>query len=315
MSINNNSAKCERFESAENESAQATHAGLLIVNADDWGRDTENTDRTLDCILCGTVSSVSAMVFMEDSERAAGIARDRGIDAGLHLNLTTPFSGPGISPLLLDHHQRVARFLQRHRLAQVLFHPGLTNSFEYVVSAQLDEFRRIYGEGPNRVDGHHHMHQCANVILRNLIPHGIVVRRNFTFQRGEKGFFNRGYRHFVDAMLKRRHPMTDFFFALPPLEPRDRLRKIFSLAQQFVVEVETHPIDPQEYRFLTKGEIFPFAGSVPVARRYVPLPNGQRSRPATKRSNLGRYLECALPYALVFSSTIYEGLVQLSNYR
>ncbi len=313
MSINNNSAKFERFGSAEKDSALATQAGVLIVNADDWGRDTENTDRTLDCVLCGTVSSVSAMVFMEDSKRAAGIARERGIDAGLHLNFTSPFSGPRTSPLLLDHHQRVARFLQRHRLAQVFFHPGLTNSFEYVVSAQLDEFRRIYGEGPNRVDGHHHMHQCANVILRRLIPQGIVVRRNFTFQRGEKGFFNRGYRRFVDRMLKRRHHLTDFFFALPPLEPPERLQKIFALAQEFIVEVETHPVDPQEYLFLTKGEIFRFAGSVPVARRYVPLPSGQRPRPVTKRSNLGSYLECALPYAIAFTSTIYESLAQLSN--
>ncbi len=314
MSINNDSAKSEEFRGPKEESALATQAGLLIVNADDWGRDTENTDRTFDCVLCGAVSSVSAMVFMADSERAAGIARERGIDAGLHLNFTSPFSGPGASPVLLNHQHRLARFLQRHRLAQVLFHPGLTNSFEYVVSSQLDEFRRIYGEGPNRVDGHHHMHQCANVILRKLIPSGIVVRRNFTFQRGEKGLFNRGYRQFVDSMLKRRHHLTDFFFALPPLEPPDRLRKIFSLAQQFVVEVETHPVDQQEYRFLTKGEIFLFAGSVPVARRYVPLPSGERPRPATKRSNLGSYLECALPYALVFGSTICESLAHLSNY-
>ena len=35
---------------------------------------------------------VSAMVFMEDSERAASIARADAIDAGLHLNFTTAFS-------------------------------------------------------------------------------------------------------------------------------------------------------------------------------------------------------------------------------
>jgi predicted glycoside hydrolase/deacetylase ChbG (UPF0249 family) len=271
MSINNISAKSDKFRSPDEELAQATYAGLLIVNADDWGRDAENTDRTLDCILCGAVSSVSAMVFMEDSERAAGIARARRIDAGLHLNFTTPFSNPGAPPTLLKHQHRITRYLRQHRFAQVMYHPGLANSFEYVVSAQLEEFRRIYGEEPNRVDGHHHMHQCANVILRKLIPSGVAVRRNFSFQRGEKGFFNRGYRRIVDNMLKRRHSLTDFFFALPPLQPPDRLRKIFSLARQYVVEVETHPLDPQEYQFLTKGEIFALAGGVPVSRRYVPL--------------------------------------------
>ena len=39
----------------------------VIVNADDWGRDVATSDRTLDCMLHGAISSVSAMVFMEDS--------------------------------------------------------------------------------------------------------------------------------------------------------------------------------------------------------------------------------------------------------
>jgi hypothetical protein len=40
--------------------------GLLIINADDWGRDAHTTDNILDCALRGTISSVSAMLFMED---------------------------------------------------------------------------------------------------------------------------------------------------------------------------------------------------------------------------------------------------------
>jgi len=67
-------------------------AGLLIINADDWGRDIDTTNRILECVLCGSVSSTSGMVFMEDSERAASVARERGVDVGLHLNVTTPFS-------------------------------------------------------------------------------------------------------------------------------------------------------------------------------------------------------------------------------
>ncbi len=50
--------------------------GVLIVNADDWGRDRETTDHTLECVVGGAVSSVSAMVFMEDSTRA--VLRLRG---------------------------------------------------------------------------------------------------------------------------------------------------------------------------------------------------------------------------------------------
>ncbi len=229
--------------------------GLLIINADDWGRDRNTSERILDCIRCGTVSSVSAMVFMEDSERAAVTARAHGVDVGLHLNFTTPFSAASTAKRLREHQQRLSHYLRRHRFAQVIFHPGLDRSFEYVVAAQLEEFRRLYGALPDSIDGHHHMHLCANVLLRNLLPFGTVVRRNFSFQAGEKGFCNRLYRRAVDGILRHRHRLTDFFFVLPPLEPADRMERIFSLARQFVVEVETHPVNPEEYRLLTGPEI------------------------------------------------------------
>ena len=51
----------------------ASRAGL-VINADDWGRDRETTERIRECAARGTVSSVSAMVFMEDSERGAAVA-------------------------------------------------------------------------------------------------------------------------------------------------------------------------------------------------------------------------------------------------
>jgi len=243
-------------------------AGLLIINADDWGGDHETTERTLECILRGAVSSVSAMVFMGDSERAAAIAKENAIHAGLHLNFTTPFSAPDCPTRLAEHQQRLARYLLRHRLTQVVFYPMLTRSFEYVVSAQLDEFCRLYGAPPQRLDGHHHMHLCANVLLGRLLPPGTVVRRNFSFESGEKGFVNRLYRQVVDRMLARRHRLTDFFFSLAPLEPPGRLKRIFRLARQCVVEVETHPFNLEEYRFLAGGEIFRWSGDCPIAPRF-----------------------------------------------
>jgi chitin disaccharide deacetylase len=235
---------------------EALNAGRLIINADDWGRDRETTDRTLECRERGSISSVSAMVLMKDSERAATLARERGIDAGLHLNFTTPFSAPHCPAALAEHQQGIARCLLRHRFAQALFHPTLVRSFEYVVSAQEDEFQRLYGVAPQRYDGHHHMHLCANVLIQCLLPRGTAVRRNFAFEAGEKSFSNRLYRGLLDRVLERRHRLTEFFFSLKPLEPRSRLQRILSLGRRFVVELETHPSDSEEYRFLTRGEIF-----------------------------------------------------------
>jgi hypothetical protein len=237
-------------------------SGALIINADDWGRSRETTDRTLECWERGSISSVSAMVFMEDSVRAAPLALERGIDAGLHLNFTTPFSGASYPAMLREHQHGIARRLLRHRLAQVMFYPELIRSFEYVVSAQLDEFRRLYGTAPKRLDGHHHMHLCANVLLGGLLPRGTIARRSFSFDRGEKSCANRFYRRGVDHMLARRHSLADFFFSLMPLEPEVRLERICSLGRQFVVEVETHPINRREHQFLTEGEIFRWASGM-----------------------------------------------------
>ncbi len=243
----------------------ASSAGFLIINADDWGRDALTTDRILDCCAVGAVSSVSAMVFMEDSERAAAIARERGIETGLHLNFTTLFSAPNCPAALLERQQQVTHYLLRHRLAQVVFHPGLARSFEYLVAAQIDEYRRIFGTDPQRLDGHHHMHLCTNVILRKLMPPKTIVRRNFSFERNEKSSWNRMYRNAVDSNLAKRHRLTDFFFSLPPFDPASRLQRIYSLARQFVVELETHPVQMDEYRYLTEGGIFQQIGDVHMA--------------------------------------------------
>jgi len=243
--------------------------GALIVNADDWGRNAETTDRILECIRAGAVSSTSAMVFMEDSGRAAGLAREFGVDAGLHLNLTTPFSEAHCPPPLRERQQQICGYLSRHSMARLIFNPWLSKVFSYVVAAQLEEFSRLYGAGPNRIDGHHHMHLCANVLRGELLPEGTIARRNFTFQAGEKSLGNRLYRRHLDRKLARRHRLTDFFFQLTPLEPRERLQRIFSLARHMVVEVETHPVHPQEYAFLAGGEIFRCAGEVPVSARFL----------------------------------------------
>ena len=242
--------------------------GALIVNADDWGYDCETTDRILDCVNSNALSSVSAMVFMADSERAAEIARSRGVDAGLHLNLTVSFSKNDLPCVLRDHQTRVTKFLRMRRLSRVIFHPGLTRSFEYVISAQLEEFARIYGSAPQRIDGHHHMHLCPNVVLAGLLPAGTISRRNFTFVPGEKSWGNRFFRASLDRMIQRRHRIADFFFALAPIEPHARLAKIFNLAKNHTVEVETHPVNSPEFNFLTRGGLQELLEGTQIARSF-----------------------------------------------
>src|SRR5205823_1188921 len=115
----------------------------------------------------------------------------------------------------------------------------------------------------------HHMHLCSNVLLGGLLPAGTLVRRNFSFQPGEKSFCNRLYRRAMDGILARRHRLVDFFFSLEPLEPPGRLQRILSLTSEFVVELETHPVNLKEYRFLSGGEILRQMGDRPIASGFT----------------------------------------------
>lgn len=240
--------------------------GALIINADDWGRDEKTTNRTLSCIEQGVLSSVSAMVFMKDSERAASLARERGIDSGLHLNLDTPFTSPGCSSELLEHQRKLMGFL-RHWFARPIFHPGLKQSFDYLISAQFDEYERLYGERPKRVDGHHHVHLAANVLLSRHLPAGTILRTHFSYQAGEK-FRNRLFRAYTRTAVSGRYRTADCLYALLPIEV-ERLRHIITAAKRSVVEIETHPVNQVEFEFLTGGAFFELLGDCRPASSFI----------------------------------------------
>lgn len=249
----------------------------VIVNADDWGADVVTTDRILDCILQGVVSSTSAMVFMVDSVRAAALAREHNVDTGLHLNLTTPLNAADVPAQLLHHQQKLAHALRSHRFAPVLYHPFLAASFEYVVQHQLEEYARVYGAPPTRIDGHHHVHLSTNVLLRKLLPPRTIVRRNFTFPSNEKGRINRFYRSLQDRALHRRHWMSDYFFNLVPIQA-ERLATILERARHATLELEVHPGRSDEYEFLMSRQLFACAENLEVLRGY------HLRRPAASRA-------------------------------
>lgn len=223
---------------------------MLIVNADDLGRHRGATDSALLCCAKKCVSSVSAMVFMEDSERAAELALDSGIGVGLHLNLSERFSADRVPPRLREAHERICRFLTANKYAPLVYHPWASNGFRYVFAAQHEEFLRLYGRAPSHIDGHQHMHLATNVLLQRILPPGSKVRRSFTFRPGEKSIANRWYRNVVDLALAQRHRMTDFFFSLSHNLLLERFERIVALAAQTNVELMVHPDVRAEYDFL-----------------------------------------------------------------
>jgi chitin disaccharide deacetylase len=227
---------------------------VLIVNADDWGRSEAETDAALACFRHNRITSVTAMTFMADSERAARIALDHGIPAGLHLNLTEPLTAPGTDRVLLEEHGRLVKFLTRGRYSAVVLNPFLRRSLCTVFQRQLEEFLRLYRKPPTHFDGHRHFHLCLSMLFAAPIPRGQRVRRTFSFTVGEKGLVNWLYRRALDRWVVRRYRTTDYFFALSQSMTDSRLAAVAQLARKANVELMTHPIAPAERTFLLSAE-------------------------------------------------------------
>ncbi len=241
---------------------------MLIINADDWGSSRQITSRIEECFDAGVVDTVSAMVFMSDSERAAQLSTAKSIETGLHLNLTTPFDSGRVSDRLLASQQKVIKYLRRNRVAPYLYNPILGKDFDYLFKAQYDEFYRLYGIPPSRIDGHNHMHLCANVLLGNFIPMRTKVRRSFYFEKREKGLVNRSLRFVVDSMLQKKYICTDYFlhigqFCHKGVKGIWNLQKLQDLARRADVELLLHPHQDIDYKYVMNPEFLDAISAIP----------------------------------------------------
>lgn len=223
---------------------------MLIITADDYGRNVRATDCILECIHNRRTTSASAMVFMEDSERAATLACQANLEVGLHLNLSEAFSGAALDDNIRRQHTLIVRYLNRHRCAHLFFNPFLVKAFRDVVQSQWTEFIRLYGRPPDFVNGHHHMHLSANVLIQCLLPAGSKMRGPFTFKAGEKSRLNRWYRSRVARNLRRTFFTPDYLYSIEPITDTTRLQMIARESFDKNVELEVHPEHFDQHQFL-----------------------------------------------------------------
>jgi predicted glycoside hydrolase/deacetylase ChbG (UPF0249 family) len=231
---------------------------VLIINADDWGRSATETDAAMACYRKGRITSVSAMVFMEDSERAAQLCCENELDVGLHLNFSQPYNGRVPTAAVNKPHNRIVRFMLSSKFAILLYQPFLQADFRTIYETQVEEFIRLYGKAPSHFDGHQHRHLCANMLLHEVIPSGEKVRRNFSFWPDEKGSLNRLYRRLMDKRLARRYSLTNFFFSLGQCLKNRGLGRVAELAKSANVELMTHPASAEERSWLMGDDFLAF---------------------------------------------------------
>lgn len=223
---------------------------MVIITADDYGKSSHVTDSILQCFSSRRITSASAMVFMDDSERAASLAAQTGMEVGLHLNFTMLFNAANIPQEINDRHKKIISYLTSNKLAQILYNPFLAESFSRLFLVQKEEFIRLYGREPDFYNGHHHMHLCTNMLMGKILPKGARARRTFTFDQGEKNLLNLFYRQRLDNLISRRFISTDAFYSILPLQNHERHRDIFKRAKTSDVELEVHPENADEMDFL-----------------------------------------------------------------
>jgi len=237
---------------------------MLIINADDWGASISTTSRIEECIKAGVTDTASAMMFMRDSRRACGIIKNLKIDTALHLNFTTPFDGDNVSERLLESQLKIISYLKSRKSAQFIYNPMLQRHFDYVYKAQYGEYCKLFGNTPQRIDGHNHMHLCANMLAGRFIPVKTRVRRNIHFVNEKKSIFNRAYRSIIDSYLTKRYCCTDYFLHIHQFMHDNKeecvsgLKNLAELSKTADIELLVHPHQQEDYEFLMSEEFKTF---------------------------------------------------------
>lgn len=225
--------------------------GLLIVNADDWGYDEETNAAIASGHLAGGVTSTTAMAYMRGSADAARRAEELPeLGIGLHLNLVEEYSDPATPADVRERQRQLIAHARLLRLRRWVYDPFLKDRINAVIADQFRSFVALYGGMPTHLDGHHHCHLAANVLLSPAVPAGTKIRNALsdTYLRNP---VTDALRRIRGAMIKRRgFRTTDHFFSIvtswpqmsgPP--PEDQL----GLARTETVEVMVHPAFPSEF--------------------------------------------------------------------
>jgi chitin disaccharide deacetylase len=234
--------------------------GLLIVNADDWGGERRSTEAIHEAFRAGRVTSTTAMVYMEDSGRAAGIATDEGLPVGLHLNLTQPFTEADIPEPVRERQRRVAAAFGGHgpdgqpgtaRRRRWLYDPRVARVVGDALRDQLERFEAIYGGPPTHFDGHNYVDTTPNVFLSRALPRGAKMRSSldrYPLDTGA-GAVARELRH---RLRRSRFHSTRYVLHISDLDLPDDPRLAFAATES--VEVICHPDNPSEMERLMSAE-------------------------------------------------------------
>ena len=129
----------------------------VAICADDFGVDQAVNEAIVDLAAQGRLSATSVLVDGSAVQSADALLRPLPLDIGLHLNLTDAIGqikATDVKPL-------TRLILQAH--ARQLNHQWVRAG----IARQFDRFEGLFGQAPDYVDGHLHVHQLP--IIREVL--------------------------------------------------------------------------------------------------------------------------------------------------
>ncbi len=226
---------------------------MLTINADDWGLRPDITDAILECWGDGLITCCSAMVHMEDSARAAALAKRVRLPVGLHVNLTTRFTDVTTADAVRGRQKAAAAYFTRAGWRRFIFDPLEYRSLNVCIGDQIDEFQRLYGAEPIHADGHQHVQIYPTVLGTAALGRVRSLRLSETFKRGERPSANRAYRYLINGWIKHRFDSAMRFVSLRDLHPDlggIGIEHVVADAKHEDVEIMVHPGVREECRVL-----------------------------------------------------------------
>jgi len=135
----------------------STHERQVAICADDFGVDQAVNDAIVDLAAQGRLSAASVLVDGNTVQSVGTLLGALALDVGLHLNFTD-----AIGRLKATDVKPLARLILQAHAGQLSQHWVRVG-----IERQFDRFEDLFGQAPDHVDGHLHVHQLP--IIREVL--------------------------------------------------------------------------------------------------------------------------------------------------
>ena len=221
----------------------------VIINADDLGISANVNEAIRICFEKGYITNTTLMVNMPDAQDALQIARDGGFfdKIGLHIDITegNPITD-AMKPFdcFCNANGSFNANFHNSTISRLWLSAAKRRAMATEVGAQLEQYEKL-GLSQWHLDSHHHSHtdySTWKVLGKMALSAGmksVRISRNI-FEEGGTSLFNRIYKKFFNAKLKRSGmEVADYFGSFA-----DFVASYDKLADKgdALVEIMVHPM-------------------------------------------------------------------------